>query len=116
MLKYLVGNDILFRTQAFGWHRHFRKGRESVEDCRHFGCPQTSHTAENIEKVSAAFVQTRGMPNSPSEMIPDMLDWRQIWGSIRPRKEAKSRDSLVRPLPYEDEHCLVEKWLLEAVA
>ncbi|GFS69823.1 uncharacterized protein TNCV_3101411 [Trichonephila clavipes] len=26
------------------------------------------------------------MPNSLSLMIPDMLDWRQIWGSGRPRK------------------------------
>ncbi|GFS54875.1 uncharacterized protein TNCV_3576051 [Trichonephila clavipes] len=25
------------------------------------------------------------MPNSPSQMIPDMLDWRQIRGSGRPR-------------------------------
>ncbi|GFX51429.1 uncharacterized protein TNCV_3103621 [Trichonephila clavipes] len=26
------------------------------------------------------------MPNSPSQMIPDMLNWRQIWVSGRPRK------------------------------
>ncbi|GFW66943.1 uncharacterized protein TNCV_4688281 [Trichonephila clavipes] len=26
------------------------------------------------------------MPNSPSQMIPDILDWRQIWGSGRLRK------------------------------
>ncbi|GFW58250.1 uncharacterized protein TNCV_2634241 [Trichonephila clavipes] len=28
------------------------------------------------------------MPNSPPQMIPDMLDWRQIWGSGRPRKDS----------------------------
>ncbi|GFW00077.1 hypothetical protein TNCV_3568661 [Trichonephila clavipes] len=32
------------------------------------------------------FVQTRRMPNSSSQMIPDMLDWRQIWESGRPWK------------------------------
>ncbi|GFT67211.1 uncharacterized protein TNCV_783601 [Trichonephila clavipes] len=26
------------------------------------------------------------MHNSLSQMIPDMLDWRQIWGSGRPKK------------------------------
>ncbi|GFV36708.1 hypothetical protein TNCV_1033841 [Trichonephila clavipes] len=30
------------------------------------------------------------MPNSPTQMIPDMLDWRQIWGSRRPRKGSNS--------------------------
>ncbi|GFS74035.1 hypothetical protein TNCV_2943151 [Trichonephila clavipes] len=32
------------------------------------------------------FVQTRGMPNSPSKKIPDMLDWSQIRESGRPRE------------------------------
>ncbi|GFX51402.1 hypothetical protein TNCV_3103351 [Trichonephila clavipes] len=30
------------------------------------------------------------MNNSPSQMIPDMLEWRQIWGSGRPRKGSDS--------------------------
>ncbi|GFV50613.1 hypothetical protein TNCV_2212761 [Trichonephila clavipes] len=34
-----------------------------------------------IYKKVTNFIQIRGMPNSPSQMIPDMLDWRQIWGS-----------------------------------
>ncbi|GFS61744.1 uncharacterized protein TNCV_2169651 [Trichonephila clavipes] len=33
------------------------------------------------------------MPNSPSEMIPDMSDWRQIWGSDRPRKGSESAET-----------------------
>ncbi|GFX90650.1 uncharacterized protein TNCV_3194681 [Trichonephila clavipes] len=36
------------------------------------------------------------MPKSPSQMIPDMLDWRQIWGPGKSRKES---NSLVPPLP-----------------
>ncbi|GFX40489.1 hypothetical protein TNCV_1412991 [Trichonephila clavipes] len=31
-----------------------REGKESIEDDRSSGCPQTSHTAENIEKVFQA--------------------------------------------------------------
>ncbi|GFS88072.1 transposon Tf2-6 polyprotein [Trichonephila clavipes] len=40
--------------QAFEWHRHFREGRESVEDDKWSGHPQTTRTAESIEKVFAA--------------------------------------------------------------
>ncbi|GFV56263.1 hypothetical protein TNCV_106191 [Trichonephila clavipes] len=39
--------------QAFDWHRRFREGRESVEDDKRSGRPQTSHTTENIENISA---------------------------------------------------------------
>ncbi|GFS57440.1 hypothetical protein TNCV_1401311 [Trichonephila clavipes] len=62
------------------------------------------------------FVLTRGMPNSPSQMIPDMLDWRQIWRLGRPRKDSKCGDSLITPLLCDAKHCLVEKWLMRAVA
>ncbi|GFX24052.1 hypothetical protein TNCV_2435461 [Trichonephila clavipes] len=38
------------------------------------------------------------MPNSPTQMIPDMLDWTQIWESGRPRKGSNSVDpSRMRP-------------------
>ncbi|GFW80078.1 hypothetical protein TNCV_459871 [Trichonephila clavipes] len=40
--------------KVFEWHRRFREGRESVEDNKRSGHSLTSHTAENIEKVSAA--------------------------------------------------------------
>ncbi|GFV54630.1 uncharacterized protein TNCV_3578831 [Trichonephila clavipes] len=33
------------------------------------------------------------MPNSPSQMIPDKLDWRQMWGSGRPRKDSNSAET-----------------------
>ncbi|GFV98803.1 hypothetical protein TNCV_2913201 [Trichonephila clavipes] len=42
--------------------------------------------ATNIETIVNTFVQTREISKSPSQMIPDMLNWRQIWGSGRPRK------------------------------
>ncbi|GFY19842.1 uncharacterized protein TNCV_2145351 [Trichonephila clavipes] len=53
------------------------------------------------------------MSKSSSQMIPDMLDWIQFWGSGRPRKDGRSTegDSLVTSLPCEAEH-----WLLEAIA
>ncbi|GFW62828.1 hypothetical protein TNCV_4451771 [Trichonephila clavipes] len=35
------------------------------------------------------------MPNSPSQMIQDMLDWRQIWGSGRPRKGSNSVETVL---------------------
>ncbi|GFW33564.1 uncharacterized protein TNCV_2210961 [Trichonephila clavipes] len=36
------------------------------------------------------------MPNLPSQMIPHMLDWRQIWGSGRPRKGGNSVVTVLR--------------------
>ncbi|GFY09922.1 uncharacterized protein TNCV_3698841 [Trichonephila clavipes] len=41
------------------------------------------------------FVQTRGMPNSPSQIITDMLDWRKIWGSDRLRKGSNSAETVL---------------------
>ncbi|GFT34361.1 e3 ubiquitin-protein ligase RNF13 [Trichonephila clavipes] len=35
------------------------------------------------------------MPNSPSQMIPDMLDWRQFWGLRRPMKDSKSAETVL---------------------
>ncbi|GFU47944.1 hypothetical protein TNCV_4967401 [Trichonephila clavipes] len=56
------------------------------------------------------------MSNSPSQMIPDMLDWRQIWGSGGPKKGINSAKTVLRALLWEAVLCLVEKWLLGAVA
>ncbi|GFT34074.1 hypothetical protein TNCV_4385131 [Trichonephila clavipes] len=35
------------------------------------------------------------MSNSPSQMIPDMLDWKQIWRSGRPRKGSNSAETVL---------------------
>ncbi|GFW43138.1 uncharacterized protein TNCV_1475331 [Trichonephila clavipes] len=35
------------------------------------------------------------MPNSLSQMIQDMLDWRQIWGSGRARKDSNSAETVL---------------------
>ncbi|GFV51746.1 hypothetical protein TNCV_1321021 [Trichonephila clavipes] len=40
--------------QNYEWHRRFREGRESATDDERSGRPQTSRTAENVEKFSAA--------------------------------------------------------------
>ncbi|GFU53135.1 integrase catalytic domain-containing protein [Trichonephila clavipes] len=45
--------------------------------------------------MSERFVQSRGMPNSPSQMIPDMLDWRQIWGLGRSSKGSNSAGTVL---------------------
>ncbi|GFV77626.1 hypothetical protein TNCV_616461 [Trichonephila clavipes] len=44
-------------------------------------------------EVLINFVQTREMTNLPSQMIPDMLDMRQIWGTARPRKDSNSAET-----------------------
>ncbi|GFU56206.1 hypothetical protein TNCV_712651 [Trichonephila clavipes] len=52
MLKPMCRDDTLSQTQAFEWHRRF--GSTSVEDDECSERPQTSGTAKNIEKISAA--------------------------------------------------------------
>ncbi|GFV57743.1 hypothetical protein TNCV_4463411 [Trichonephila clavipes] len=48
------------------------------------------------------------MPNSTPQMTPDMLDWKQIWGSDRPMKDSNSAEAVLTPLPCEAEYCLVK--------
>ncbi|GFT33287.1 hypothetical protein TNCV_4767661 [Trichonephila clavipes] len=52
-------SDTLSRTQAFEGPRRFREDREIVEDDERSGRPQTSHTAENLEKFSAVVRKNR---------------------------------------------------------
>ncbi|GFV61362.1 hypothetical protein TNCV_445781 [Trichonephila clavipes] len=53
MLEHVYGSDTLSGTQAFGWHRRFREGRESVENDGRSRRPQISRADENIKMVSA---------------------------------------------------------------
>ncbi|GFV02876.1 hypothetical protein TNCV_3610051 [Trichonephila clavipes] len=61
------------------------------------------------------FVQTRGMPNSPSQMIPDRLDWRQIWGSGRSNKGSNSADTVLGH-PCHVRPTIIKKLLVGAIA
>ncbi|GFW48891.1 hypothetical protein TNCV_3900891 [Trichonephila clavipes] len=36
------------------------------------------------------------MPYSPSQVIPDILDWRHIWGSGRPKKGSNNAETVLR--------------------
>ncbi|GFU33964.1 transposable element Tcb2 transposase [Trichonephila clavipes] len=47
------------------------------------------------EVLGSLFVQSRGMPNSPSQMIPDVLDWRLFWESYRPRTGSNSVETVM---------------------
>ncbi|GFX70169.1 hypothetical protein TNCV_4616071 [Trichonephila clavipes] len=49
MLKYAHSSDTLSQRQAYELHRRFRKRLDAAESS---GRLQTSHTAEDIEKVS----------------------------------------------------------------
>ncbi|GFV35699.1 hypothetical protein TNCV_1893091 [Trichonephila clavipes] len=70
---------------------HYRRIERDKYQPLHWLKSQLSLKLQN-ECVSAKangdeqFIQTRRMPNSPSQMIPDMFDWRQIWGLGRQGK------------------------------
>ncbi|GFU81588.1 hypothetical protein TNCV_4927191 [Trichonephila clavipes] len=59
VIRNFEAGDTLLRTPAFEWHRRFREGRESFEDGKISGCPQTSHTIENIENVSEVVFEVK---------------------------------------------------------
>ena len=52
LLKKVYGDECLSRTQVFEWFKRFKEGREEIGDDQCPGCPSTSKTDANIEKVS----------------------------------------------------------------
>ncbi|GFV34315.1 hypothetical protein TNCV_4023301 [Trichonephila clavipes] len=89
-------------------YRPFGEFRRAKSYCHLYGaqgqrqstsCPYPDEFHGPRSDCVRQFDQTRGMPNLPSEIIPDMLDWRQIWGSGRPRK-GSNRAEIVLGHPY----------------
>ncbi|GFX55212.1 uncharacterized protein TNCV_1156691 [Trichonephila clavipes] len=74
MLKYMLNSDILLRTQDFELHRN-GEGRKSAEEDERYECPQTSHTTENLEKVSAEelWFEQDGAPCHTTRATIDLL-------------------------------------------
>ncbi|GFV46619.1 hypothetical protein TNCV_4291 [Trichonephila clavipes] len=56
--------------------------------------PENRAHPKGLELHPTLLVQTRGMSNSPSQIKPDMLYWRQIWGSGRPTKGSNSAETV----------------------
>ena len=59
LLKKVCGDECLSRTQVFEWFERFKKGREEIRDNQHPGCPSTSKTDANIEKVGEIVQENR---------------------------------------------------------
>ena len=51
MLKEAFGEQALSQARTFEWFKHFKDGRESVEDDKHSGRPSTCIIPEMIAKV-----------------------------------------------------------------
>jgi len=51
ILQKAFKEEALSRTQVFEWFARFKRGEMSVEDHPHSGCPSTSRTDENVEKI-----------------------------------------------------------------
>jgi len=51
MLQNAFKEEALSRTQVFEWFAQFKRGETSVEGHLHSGCPSTSSTTENVEKI-----------------------------------------------------------------
>ena len=49
MLKDVYGNQAMFRTQVYEWHKRFKSGRDDVEDNPKPGHPTTSRNDKNIQ-------------------------------------------------------------------
>ena len=53
------GDAVLSSAQVLGWHKAFKKGRESVEDKKRAGRPSTSRTENNVARVKAVLDRDR---------------------------------------------------------
>ena len=51
MLQKAFKEEALSHTQVFEWYAQFKRGEISAEDHSHSGCPSTSRTDENVEKI-----------------------------------------------------------------
>jgi hypothetical protein len=58
LLKEVYGDECLSRTQVFEWFKSFKEGREEIRDDQCAGCPSTSKTDANIEKVGEIVQQS----------------------------------------------------------
>ncbi|GFV11726.1 hypothetical protein TNCV_977151 [Trichonephila clavipes] len=52
MLSKVNGESTMARSKVYEWHRHFKKGRESIEYIECIGRPSTSRNAKNVALVS----------------------------------------------------------------
>ena len=59
MLKEAFGEQALSQERTFEWFKHFKDGRESVEDDKHSGRPSTCTTPEMIAKVREVILEHR---------------------------------------------------------
>jgi hypothetical protein len=59
MLKEAFGEQALSQTRTFEWLKHFKDGRESVDDSKHSGQSSTCTTPEMTVKVCEVFLQAR---------------------------------------------------------
>ena len=51
MLTKAYGESAMSETRVYEWYKRFQDGREDVEDDERPGCPSTSTTDENVEKI-----------------------------------------------------------------
>jgi len=59
MLKDAFCEQALSQAGTFEWFKHFKDGRESVEDRKHSGRPSTCTTKEMIAKVREVIPEDR---------------------------------------------------------
>jgi len=59
MLQKAFKEEALSHTQVFEWSAWFKRGEMSVEDHPHSGCPSTSRSDDNVEKIRQKFNKDR---------------------------------------------------------
>ena len=59
MLTEAYGESAMSETRVYEWYKRFQNGREDVEDEERPGCPSTSTTDKNVEKVKEMVMNDR---------------------------------------------------------
>ncbi|GFV39190.1 uncharacterized protein TNCV_1157751 [Trichonephila clavipes] len=92
----LASNEILLRCVS----GKTQNANESLHSCIWRKCPKDVFVSKKridlaVTAAVSEFIQTREMPISPSQMIPDILDWRPLWGSDRLGKGSDGAETIL---------------------
>ncbi|GFT64158.1 HNF-1_N domain-containing protein [Trichonephila clavipes] len=68
---------------------------EEVADSTVLNGDCSVNTSDMSSRIESELIIPSVNDNSPSQMIPDMLDWREIWRSDRPRRGNNNAETVL---------------------
>ena len=102
MLVQVYGDNAMKKIVVYKWVKRFSEGRENVNDEERSGCPATSKTEENIEKVRPIMRENRRLTvrstadqvnidrETIRRILTEYLDMRKVCAKMDPKELKKN--------------------------